>query len=58
MQPLDVQPLLDAGLLSCLVWVLHTVLGQPRLEDVPAITLKEHFVDADLEHIYKLVVIF
>lgn len=54
--PLDVQPLLDAGLLSCLVWVLHTVLGQPRLEDVPAITLKEHFVDADLEHIYKLVV--
>eukprot|EP00250_Pteridium_aquilinum_P018006 c23891_g1_i1 orf=987-11852(-) len=54
--PLDVQPLLDAGLLSCLVWVLHTVLGQPKSEDVPAVTLKEHFVDADLEHIYKLVV--
>ncbi|KAI5063137.1 hypothetical protein GOP47_0021684 [Adiantum capillus-veneris] len=54
--PLDVQPLLDAGLLSCLVWVLHTVLGQPRSEDVPAVTLKEHFIGGDLEHIYKQVV--
>ncbi|MCO5567994.1 hypothetical protein L7F22_021690 [Adiantum nelumboides] len=54
--PLDVQPLLDAGLLSSLVWVLHTLLGQPRSEEVPAVTLKEHFLDGDLEHIYKQVV--
>ena len=57
MQPLDVQPLLDAGLLSCLLWVLHAIFGQPGLENAAASAENTaHVVEADSEPLSKLMV--